>query len=177
MEIHQIQVRYEPLADRLLVQIRTRQEQLFSIWLTRRLTVRLLPHLQQSVVAAALSRSAPGSVAVAEARDMLAAAAREEALRSADFSSPFDVSVAQPALGPEPLLPMAVDLMQDARSGLSLRVRDAQHHSLDLQLGDEFAVAFVQLIESALAQTEWGLAPRVAGNEASQAGESPRVLN
>ena len=40
MDIHQIQVKYDALADRLLLQIRTRDEQLFPIWLTRRMVMR-----------------------------------------------------------------------------------------------------------------------------------------
>lgn len=177
MEIHQIQVRYEPLADRLLLQIRTRDERLFALWLTRRMTLRLHPHLVHTVATMAVSRSAPASTVVPEARDMLAAAAREQALRNADFQTAFDASAAQPALGPEPMLPTAIDIMQGERPGLSLRVRDAHGRSLDLHLGEEFATAFLQLIGQALAQADWGVATAgtAALNEAQPS--APRLLN
>jgi hypothetical protein len=46
IDIHQIQVKYDALADRLLLQIRTREEVLFPIWLTRRMVMRLWPHFR-----------------------------------------------------------------------------------------------------------------------------------
>jgi hypothetical protein len=70
MDIHQIQVKYDALADRLLLQIRTRDEQLFPIWLTRRMVIRLWPHFRGMVSGLAVSRTAPLATAVPEARDM-----------------------------------------------------------------------------------------------------------
>ena len=84
MDIHQIQVKYDALADRLLLQIRTRDEQLFPIWLTRRMVIRLWPHFRGMVSGLAVTRSAPSALAVPEARDMLADAARERALSVGD---------------------------------------------------------------------------------------------
>jgi hypothetical protein len=75
MDIHQIQVKFDPVADRLLLQIRTRDDSLFPIWLTRRMVMRLWPHLRGMVSGLAVTRSAPTALAVPEARDMLADAA------------------------------------------------------------------------------------------------------
>lgn len=177
MDIHQIQVRYDPLADRLLLLIRTRSEQLFAVWLTRRMTMRLHPALVQTVSALAVSRTAPGALAVPEARDMMAASARHKALSEADFKTAFDASGAQLALGPEPMLPAVVDLTRTESAGLALRVRDPQGRSVDLQLGDDFAMAFVQLIESAVAQADWGLAAPAAAGTTSPEARAPRLLN
>ena len=49
--------------------------------------MRLWPHFRQAVVNLAVARSAPGAMAVPEAREMLAEAAREKALEKADFKS------------------------------------------------------------------------------------------
>lgn len=177
MEIHQIQVKVDPLADRLLLQVRTRDEKLFAVWLTRRLTMRLLPHLVQTVSALAVARTAPGALAVPEARDMLAAAARDRALQNADFETAFDASSAQSALGPEPMLPAEVDLVRGQSSGLSLRIRDRMGRSLDLFLGEEFALAFLQLVERAAVQADWGLGPVRPGAGSETQSPAPRLLN
>jgi len=178
MDIHQIQARYEPVADRLLLQVRTRQEQLFAIWLTRRMVMRLWPHLRQAVVQLVMDRSAPSALAVPEARDMLADAARERALEKADFKTPFDASAAHHALGPEPMLPVAIDLGRDAQGALVLSVRDMQGRQLSLNLGEDLANGLMKLVESALARADWGLvaAPRQAPAE-PPAATPPRVLN
>lgn len=177
MQIHQIQVRYEPLADRLLLLIRTRSAQLFAVWLTRRMTLRLHPALVQTVSALAVSRTVPGSVAVPEAHDMLAASARQKALSEADFKTAFDTSGTELALGPEPMLPDQMDLMRSESGGLTLRVRDRGGRSVDLQLGDDFAMAFVQLIESAVAQADWALSPPATSGATVSQVNAPRMLN
>lgn len=178
MDIHQIQVRYEPVADRLLMQVRTRDEQLFAIWLTRRMVMRLWPHFRQAVVNLAVARSAPGAMAVPEAREMLAEAAREKALEKADFKTRFDPSAAKPALGPEPMLPVAVDLGKAPGGALVFAVRDTQGRTLELKLGEDLANGLMKLVESALVAAEWGLvaAPRSAP-AGPPAATPPRVLN
>ena len=42
MGIHQLQLRYDPVADRLLPSVRTHQAELYRVWLTRRMVARLV---------------------------------------------------------------------------------------------------------------------------------------
>jgi len=176
MDIHQIQVKYDALADRLLLQIRTRDEQLFPIWLTRRMVIRLWPHFRGMVSGLAVTRSAPSALAVPEARDMLADAAHERALKSADFKTEFNASAATQPLGPDPVLPTAIDLHSAAGQAVVLVIRDAQGRSLPLPFGEDLAHGLLKLVESALAGSEWGLvAPSAATEPAAPA--PARVLN
>ena len=50
MNIHQMSVNYAERDDRLLLRVNTQDGQEFRLWLTRRMTGRLLPHLQACVV-------------------------------------------------------------------------------------------------------------------------------
>ena len=176
MDIHQIQVKYDALADRLLLQIRTRDEQLFPIWLTRRMVIRLWPHFRGMVSGLAVTRSAPSALAVPEARDMLADAARERALKSADFKTEFNSTAAMQPLGPEPVLPTAIDLRPAKGQAVVLVIRDAQGRSLELAFGEDLAHGLLKLVESALATSEWGLvAPSAPAETAAPA--PARVLN
>ena len=177
MDIHQIQVKYDPLADRLLLQIRTRDELLFPIWLTRRMVIRLWPHFRGMVSGLAVTRSAPSAMAVPEARDMLADAASERALQSADFKTEFDTSGAKQPLGPEPVLPAAIDLRPAKGQAVVLVIRDADGRSLELAFGEDLAHGLSRLVESALVASEWGLVAAAVETQ-SEPGKPPaRVLN
>ena len=50
MNIHQMSVQYDERQDRLAVRVSNQQNQEFRLWLTRAMTLRLLPHLQAAVV-------------------------------------------------------------------------------------------------------------------------------
>jgi hypothetical protein len=50
MNIHQMSVQYDARQDRLSVRVSNQDHQEFRLWLTRAMTLRLLPHLQASVV-------------------------------------------------------------------------------------------------------------------------------
>jgi hypothetical protein len=50
MNIHQMSVQYDERQDRLALRVSNQDNQEFRLWLTRAMTLRLLPHLQASVV-------------------------------------------------------------------------------------------------------------------------------
>lgn len=154
-----MQVKYEPTADRLLWQVRTRVGEIYAVWLTRRMVSRLWPPFQQLVTRGAVAQVArPDAVVLPEAREMLAQAARERPLPTAEFKTRFDpMPVAQP-LGPEPLLPTAIDLAPGVNGkGLAIKLREANGRSVELKLGDDLATALLRLVEKAVAGSEWGL--------------------
>ncbi|MBL8331212.1 MAG: hypothetical protein JNJ71_20410 [Rubrivivax sp.] len=191
MDIHQIQLSYELRADRLLWQLRTREGAVVGVWLTRRMVERLWPHFQHWVLQAQLPPRPAGPAAAAaaaptvmpQAREMLADVARQRPLPQADFEQPFDAQALTRPLGPEPLLPDAIDLAPVSGPGgrrLALRVRETGGRSLDLQLGDDLATALLRLMERAVAASEWFAAPAgSAGTEAAPGGPvaPPPTLN
>lgn len=154
-----MQVRYEPTADRLLWQVRTRGGEIYAVWLTRRMVARLWPPFQQLVTRAAVAQvAAPDAVVLPEAREMLAQAARERPLPTADFKTRFDPTPTAQPLGPEPLLPVAIDLGPGTGGkGLAIRLREAGGRSVELKLGDDLATALLRLVEKAVAASDWGL--------------------
>jgi hypothetical protein len=176
VDIHQMQVRYEAIADRLLIQVRTRAADLYAIWLTRRMALRLWPPLQQLVVRIGVARTSPQATVVPEAREMLAQAARERPLPSADFKTRFDPNVAAQPLGPEPLLPASVDLGPGPNgAGVLLKIREHRGRSLELRLSDDLATALARLMEKALAAADWGIV--AAPPPPAEAGRPPGPLS
>jgi hypothetical protein len=177
MQIRQLAVHYDLEADRLLLRVRSADDQVFGAWLTRRLTVRLWPLLwslvQRAGAAQALAQASPQAVPTPEAASMLARAARERSLQQADFSQPFHDTATERALGIEPLLAHTVQLTPRPPDRLHLVLRDARGRSLGLELEAALATAVRELMAAALRQADWGIAIDPVTPEAA----APRVLN
>jgi hypothetical protein len=160
MGIHQIQLRYEATADRLLLQLRSTEAEIYAAWLTRRMVTRLLPPFRQAVVQAGLHAVTPHALALPEAREMLEQAALQRPLPGTQFNQPFvaDEHSRHP-LGAEPLLPDAADLRPGTAGELHLVLRESRARQIDIGLTPELATALLRLMDSALAAADWGLAP------------------
>ena len=176
VNIHQMQLRYQPAADRLLWQLRTTGGDLYAVWLTRRMVRLLWPPLNTLVTRAGIAQTLPNATVLPEAQAMLAQAVRERPLPGASFAEPFDNRATAQPLGAEPLLPEAIDLGPgDNGQGLKLQLRETGGRRLAMQLSADLATALLRLMEQALAGADWGLAVAPAGPDA--APDRPNVLN
>jgi hypothetical protein len=176
VNIHQMQLRYQPAADRLLWQLRTTNGDLYAVWLTRRMVRLLWPPMAKLVTHAGIAQSLPHATVLPEAQAMLAQAVRDRPLPGASFAEPFDNRATAQPLGADPLLPDAIDLGPgDAGQGLKLQLREDGGRRLAMQLSADLATALLRLLEQALAAADWGLATApVAPNSDST---RPGVLN
>lgn len=173
--IHQIQIKYDAMADRLRLQVRTRAGEVFALWLTRRMVQRLWPAFQQVGARLALAGAQPDAVLLPEARAMLAEAVRSRPLPHADFSQPFGGENDRQPLGAEPLLATEVELRPQTGGGLQMRVSESGGRRIVLQLNDELHAALLRLLEQAVAASDWGLAPPAAA--AASPEERPPLLS
>ncbi len=171
-----MQMRFDPAADRLLWQLRTFGGDLFGVWLTRRLLRHLWPPMQDLVTRAGIAQLMPHATVVPEAREMLAQAARERPLPTAQFDQPFTQEAAARPLGVEPLLPAGFKLSAGPQNvGLMLEMQEASGRNLKLQLSDDLSTALVRLIEQALSEADWNLGP--ASPPAATEPSRPNTLN
>lgn len=171
MAIHQIQLRYEPAADRLLLQLRSTEGEIYAAWLTRRMVSRVLPPFRQAVLQAGVARTTPRALPVPEAREMLEQAALQRPLPGAEFGQPFKAEDARYPLGTDPLLPDAADLRPGTDGQITLALRETRGRRIEIVLTADLSTALLRLMDGALAQAEWGLEPPAATQEA--APESP----
>lgn len=179
MSIHQVSVAYQADHDRLLVRVRTRDDQLFEFWLTRRLMIRLWQPLQNTASSVALGGVSSGTTVLPEAREMMAQTLREKSRQSADFSSPFEESARERPLGEEPMLVAEVDLKRHSNQKVDVTLRDSKQRSVTLNLGPELLSNLLTLLERSLEKSEWGLL-QPQSHATAHAGEAPatnRVLN
>lgn len=179
MQIRQLAVHYLPEADRLLLRVNASDGQQFSLWLTRRLCLRLWPHLDGMItqlgIAQEVAQVSPGATVMPEAAGMLAEAARDRALRNTDFASPFEPEAKAQPLGPEPMLAVAIELTPVTPGHLRLVIADAAKRKVQLQLTEQLATAVRELMGKALRQSEWGVIPDAT--PAPETAPETRVLN
>lgn len=173
--IHQIQIKYDAAADRLLMQVRTRSGEIFAVWLTRRMMQRLWPPFQQLSAQMALTRAAPDAVLMPEARAMLADVARSRPLPNADFTQRFTSDSASLPLGKEPLLAAEIELQASAQRGVLMTIRESRDRHVALQINEELHAALLRLFEQALDAADWGLA--AAAVNAGTGGDAPPLLS
>lgn len=178
MHIRQVSLQYHAEADRLLLRVRSSDDNVFAVWMTRRLCLRLWPHLstmaQRAGAAQAVAQAVPHATPTPEAAVMLAETARERTLAQADFSQPFQAAAAQQPLGAEPMLAHQVQLTSQAGGKLLLSISDAAQRHVQLGLDATLATAVRELMVAALRQADWGFELQAA---APSAEPTARVLN
>jgi hypothetical protein len=167
MNIHQLSVSYEERQDRVLLRLNTLDKQEFRFWLTRRMCLRLLPAVDQSVLR--LEASQPGvAVPDASSKQMLTEIKRDAFLQKADFSTPFEAKAEQRPLGEEPLLITDAQLSLQTGGGLQMTFQeksvDGAVKSCQLNLQASLVHGLLHLIHQALVKADWGItaAPHVS---------------
>ena len=158
MNIHQLNVSHNDRQDRLLLRLNTQTAEEFRFWLTRRLTLRLLPALQQAVGRAESSQ--PHMMASDPAsQQILTDLKRDAFMQQADFKTPFVEQAQQLPLGDEPLLVTDVQLSFQG-SGVLVTLQDKGApggvvQSCQLNLQPSLLHGLLHLIQQAVAKAQW----------------------
>lgn len=160
MNIHQLSVSFDERQDRLLLRLSTQDHEEFRFWLTRRMTARLLPVVEQSV--ARLEASQPGVAAPdPSAQQMLSELKRDAFLQKADFSTPFASQATQLPLGADPLLVTDAHFNFQPGGALGIQLQEKSpgvpDKSCQMNLQAALVHGLVHLIRQALGQTGWAL--------------------
>jgi hypothetical protein len=168
MNIHQMSVNYAERDDRLLLRVNTQESQEFRLWLTRRMTGRLLPHLQACVVQLE-TRDPQVTVSDPTAQQMLTELKRETFLEKADFKTPFSSEATALPLGTDPILVTDVQLNVNTSGTLNVVLQDksgegATGRSCQLALQSALLHGLLHLLDQALQKANWRM-------------ESPQPLN
>jgi hypothetical protein len=158
MSIHQLSVHHDERQDRLLLRLNTQDQKEFRFWLTRRLTIRLLPVVQQT--AARLEAAQPGVAATdSRSQSLLSEFKREAFLEKADFGTPYDHQARQWPLGPEPMLITDAHLSIQAGGSLEISFEEksvgSQSRSCQLNLQIDLVHGLVHLLEQACDKAQW----------------------
>lgn len=152
-------VQYDERQDRLSFRVSNQEQQEFRLWLTRSMTLRLLPHLQAAVVQLE-SRDPQVMATDTTAQQMLTELKRENFLSRADFSTPFATQNLSLPLGETPMLVTDVQLNLHNGGRLDLLFQDksgdqASGASCELSLQASLLHGLLHLLEIALKKAQW----------------------
>ncbi len=175
MNIHQLSVSYDERQDRLQLKLNTQDEQEFRFWLTRRMAIRLLPAMEQSIVR--LEAAQPGMTATdASTQHMLAEIKRDAFLQTADFATPYSAAPQQLPLGDEPLLitDAQLSLLPHGALQIIFHKKTAEvTQSCQLNLQAPLVHGMIHLVHQCMANADWALVPPTAEQVPKEATETP----
>lgn len=185
MRVRQLSVRYLPQQDRILIRINTTQDQELQFWLTRRLTLGLMPLFDR--IAAAPGTAPASGGASAPAADPIAGKAiadfvRDASLRGTDFSTPYQTSPTSKPLFDGPLLITEINLTplanRQLRLGCSERLDGASaQRRFDLTLTEPLTHALTHLLAGAVRQSQWIAQPGADAPGGPPSAALPQYLN
>ena len=161
MNIHQVNVSYSGEQDRLLIRINSLGGEEFRAWLTRRLTLRLLPHLgrtAQEQIARQVPPPAPGTPLPQQREQLLQNFQKEAAAYQGDFQTPFREQAATLPLGQEPLLVTELTFtpLADAKlQVLMLERLPGRQRDLQLVMDAALTQGLLRLLEQGLKASGW----------------------
>lgn len=164
MHVRQMSISYQPEQDRILVRVNTSEERELQFWFTRRLTLGLTPLLERIATDAAARRGGPATTHLASAdpatKKAIADFNRNETIRAADFSTPYQAPQAHAPLFDTPLLITEVNIAPIAAGTLRLHCSEKlggapQARQFELALSETLTHAFMHLLERALGASQW----------------------
>lgn len=173
MRIHQLNLKYVPEQDRLLLRINTKTGEELPLWLSRRLMLGVLPLLrkltsEQAAKSAALAaeQGAGFSARDPKIREILSEFNKDVALRTSDFVTPFKEASSTQGSAVPALLVSTVAITPLANLHLTVKftghnVADAgpTHEKRDVRidLDERLMHGFMHLLETAFTASQWSV--------------------
>jgi hypothetical protein len=144
--LKQINIKYLPNEDRLLLKARTSNEDELRIWLTRRYTSLLINVLVQQM------NKAGGMLELASNKSTLAQ------FKNGAFQQNYDPPAEQTfPLGESGIVGFRISASTNADARISLRLLPEKGEGLNLNLDKSLLFMFYNLLEQALLKAEWNL--------------------
>lgn len=174
--IKQLNIGFNPLEDRLLLRVRTEDDDgaaEYRFLLTRRF-VRLLLTSTEQLLSAEL-RSDPR--VVPEGREAFRRFREDEALSGADFTTPYRDDNARTPLGGEPLLLQGLRAAAKSGGAFAIELQSTTGKSLTLNLNADLLVSLRELIAREVKRAEWDLSLHSSTDESDPVGEQKITIN
>jgi hypothetical protein len=173
-QMHQMQMSYMPVEDRILFRINTKARQEFRFWMTRRFT-----SLLWESFARILSESHPpsqGEEAPTTVKDPIAESAKQEIkhqeiVSDSDFETQYDESTYLP-LGEEPVLLFSVGVKPDARGQALFCLHPENGEGIEIALNEQILHSLCKLVADTVAKAGWGLELRFVSPPPEEEGGS-----
>jgi hypothetical protein len=183
MNIHQVSVTYDQEQDRLLVRISSHESEELRLWLTRRMTLSLMPILTRTAAdqLAQETKGEGGTMATPQdlQRQRMVENFRKEALAHAsDFKTPYQAKDAALPLGQEPLLVTEVKMALLKSGKLQLAFIEKlpePGRNVRIAISARLTQGLLQLLNKCLKKSQWLKSPPTSGLE--EAADTPEPLD
>ena len=151
-QLHQINIGFDPVEDRLLLKVRGDDESEIRLWLTRRYVKLLWSVLQQAL------KTLSGAVeqTTVEAQRAVMDFHQEQALAKSDFSTPWDDSATHTPLGEAPILVTQIQ-RRTAPGREMLRLSPADGPGIEIGCNPDTLHSISVAVADAARKAEWDL--------------------
>ena len=177
MDIHQIGVNFDERHDRLLMRVNTVDAQEVRLWLTRRISLRLMGPLHTAI---ARMESGQASIAVpnAQAEALLVELKHDDFLQKADLRTPYASHSKTLPLGPEPLIVTEITIHIQGNQGAQMVFQDAGSadtpaRSCTLQMQPALVHGLLHLLSNAMRAAQWQTADDQPAGEPLRSDDDP----
>jgi len=153
--IHQMQMSFSPLEDRIIFRMNTSTHQEYLFWFTRRYT-KLLWRAVQDMLEHSVQQAIPATLEP-QVRQALQSFEHQKALVGADFSTQYQSSakMAHP-LGEAPVLLSKIRL-KPGEDVQTLCLHPEQGQGIELAMNEQLLHSFANLLVKTLHVTDWDL--------------------
>ncbi len=154
--IHQMQMSFVPMEDRILFRMSTANKEEFRLWLTRRYVKLLWQVLQDMLNRATLEHIAPTANPLA--REAIKSFEHQRAIANTNFSSQYEEALdMKRPLGATPVLVSRIRVHNTEDSGPVLSMHPEDGHGIEIVMNEQLLHSFIGLLVKTLTTTDWNL--------------------
>ena len=153
MQLHQINVGYDTLNDRLLLRFSTTEQVEYRLWITRRMLKGLWPGLVQLMTNTPMARQQQGP----EAKRAVVEFQREQALAQTKFGKDYEGEGMQPAAPGDPLLVFGLRMRPNPDGSHDIEFAPKHGQGVHIRLQEAMVHALAKLLQDAVKVTDWDL--------------------
>lgn len=152
-KIHQMQIVFVPIQDRLMFRLRTTAKAEFKLWFTRR-CVKLLWHAVQQM----LNNTKSEIISDPNTRQAAISLEHEQVLRQMDFQTRYieEPEISRP-LGEEPVLVSKIQVKQGEENTQVLCLLPEYGQGMEIVFDSTLLHTFCKLLEEGVQKADWDL--------------------
>lgn len=169
-KIEQIQIKFVPVEDRLLMRVAGDEGLEFRFWLTRRFVKMIWPALGNALKLSPTIQTQASPIAQRE----VLAFEHEKAVSDADFKTPYKESPKTLPLGDAPILLSKMQLRRNPDGAFTMSLGPETGAGIDLAINNKLLHSVAELIANGAQLAQWELPPFVTTTAAGPA-ETPTV--
>ena len=175
MALYQIQIRHDPVEDRLLLRVSTTDGEEFRFWMTRRFVGGLWGILVRMLE----SDEAVRRQFDQETRRNVLEIQHEGYAQQGDFAKAFESTSRSLPLGETPILLAQAQGMKTSEGQHLISLRPQQGQGVDLTLDTKLLHIFVRLLQQSVTKAEWSIDLKLykGGEQPPSTTTTPGKLN